>query len=118
MQSTYTSSLSNLVLQLIKHRLCLRTALGDSSIGVQWRQEDVSRLKFRLYLVLKAQSRPTEGTKFKKEVMLTLKEQEDSLAGSSLTEQTADREIMELLDSSVSLFHGRTTGAWSDGEYW
>lgn len=96
----------------------LRENLKNSYITIQWRNEDVARTRFRLSLVLQAMSRPSEAEIMKAEAMKMREEWEDALRDLRSKKQTSDKDEMELFDFGVTLWHGRTTGIWSDGLHW
>lgn len=98
----------------------LRENLTFECTTMQWRQEDVARSKFRLSLVLQAQNRPSEAGILRREAQTAL----EDLASASTSEKQGepgddqDKWEMERFDLMVALWHGRTTGLWSDGEHW
>ncbi|KAI1130879.1 hypothetical protein F5Y10DRAFT_262820 [Nemania abortiva] len=94
----------------------LREILRDSELTEEWRIQDVMRVKFRLYLVIKAQGKHGEATHVFDEMKGYLTKRRGDV---SEGDKWSDKDIMELLDGDiVTLDHGRTCGIWSNGVYW
>jgi hypothetical protein len=85
---------------------------------MQWREEDVARSKFRLSLVLRATNRPVEAEVVKAEALKMREVWADALPDLASKKEYTDKDDMEIFDFSVTLWHGRTTGIWSDGTHW
>ncbi|KAG8405172.1 hypothetical protein J3458_021849 [Metarhizium acridum] len=101
---------------LEKAEALLKEILTNSCVTMAWRDEDILRTKFRLLLVLQAR-KSEEGPieEIHGEIASSVKEARRSLpALSSYT----DEDDMKLVDFGVSIFHGRTTGIWSNGIFW
>ncbi|VUC26950.1 unnamed protein product [Clonostachys rosea] len=93
----------------------LREILKNGSVTNYWREEDIARAKFRLFLVLRAQNHLDEASQIFKEINQFIQE----LRASSLPKDSyTDQDDMALLDTSVTITHGRTAGLWSAGEFW
>lgn len=90
--------------------------LENSFLSIQWRVEDMARVKFRLSLVLKALGKSEDAVGIRDEALKMRKEFEDQLP--DMAAPQSDQAEMELFDRTVCLWHGRTTGMWSDGENW
>lgn len=90
----------------------LRQILKNGCITMQWRMEDVVRTKFRLSIILRTQNRPVEASATREEIHEYIKN--IRLTAGEYT----DEDDMKLLDFEVSIFHGRTTGVWSNGKFW
>ena len=99
------------------HRSHIRENLSFDCTTLQWRAEDIARSTFRLSVLQKAQNRPTEAANLRKEAIGILKE----LDGEDISideSEFSDEQLMEVFDNNVALWHGRTTGVWSDGIHW
>ncbi|KAJ8132647.1 hypothetical protein O1611_g977 [Lasiodiplodia mahajangana] len=95
----------------------LREILRNSTVTEEWRVQDVTRVKFRLYLVLKAQGKQDEAGEILKEIDEYLVQRRGDLPAG--TKEWTDKDDMKLLDDDiVTLDHGRTCGIWSSGEFW
>lgn len=107
-------------------RYHLRENLAFDATTMQWRTEDISRSKFRLSIVLRAQNRPSEAANLRQEALQEIQEvpgtTRERRPGGGLKgdehEDGDDKLAMEWYDLNVALWHGRTTGSWSDGEHW
>lgn len=77
-----------------------------------WRDEDVLRTVFRLLLVLQEQKEENEATEIHDEISPAIQELRQPLA---VLSSYTDEDDMKLLDFGMSIFHGRTTGIWSNG---
>ena len=101
------------------YRNLLRNILQYGSPTLLWKSEDIARVKFRLSLVLRDQSRPTEADKFRKEAFEMRRCWEDQLPEDEVNlTSKSDKTEMFLFDFGVTLWHGRTTGIWGNGEVW
>ncbi|PVH86757.1 hypothetical protein DL98DRAFT_643137 [Cadophora sp. DSE1049] len=89
----------------------LREILPLGRVNEGWRPEDITRVKFRLPIVLAAQNRFGEAAKFRAEV-------EPALSRLRPEGVATDEDDIGLLDREVSLNHGRTSKAWSKGSFW
>lgn len=92
----------------------LREILSVGRLNDGWRDEDITRVKFRLWIVLRSQNRPVEAEKLRVDFdnpLTALK------ALKSETEFT-DEDDMALLDTDVSISHGRTAGMFSSEGKW
>ena len=99
------------------YRVNLREILAVDRLHDGWTPEDVTRVKIRLWLVLRAQNRPAEAAKFY--VDLAAWRTARGSADHQLKEgDSIDEEDMALLDADVSLAHGRTAGRFSNGLFW
>jgi len=96
----------------------LRENINNSCVTMQWREEDVSRSKFRLSLVLRATNRPGEAETVRTEALKMREAWAVALPDLQTKKEYTDKEDMEIFDFGVTLWHGRTTGIWSDGTYW
>lgn len=77
------------------------------------------RVKFRLYLVLKAQEKQKEAGEILQEMESYLVKRRSGLLKTEQRGEWTDKDDMELLDGDiVTLSHGRTCGIWSNGEFW
>ncbi|KAJ8131952.1 hypothetical protein O1611_g1670 [Lasiodiplodia mahajangana] len=92
----------------------LREILSLGRVTDDWREEDVTRVKFRLSVVLGLQNQPAGAIEMFDEV----KAQLDILRASPGTGKLGDPKDMALLDANVSAVHGRTAGIWSNGTMW
>lgn len=82
-----------------------------------WREEDVERTKFRLYLVERDLGNADEAARLRAEVQERIKKLrtlEHGLEG-HLKREFTDADDMALLDANVVSWHGRTAGVWSSG---
>ncbi|KAJ8116525.1 hypothetical protein ONZ43_g4421 [Nemania bipapillata] len=103
--------------ELAKAEHGLREILRNSTVTEEWRVQDVMRVKFRLYLVLKAQRKQDEAGEVLKEMDEYLVQRRGDLPAGK--QEWTDKDDMELLDGDiVTLDHGRTCGIWSSGEFW
>ncbi|KAK2593959.1 hypothetical protein QQS21_008318 [Conoideocrella luteorostrata] len=100
---------------LEKAESLLREILTNPCVTIAWRDEDVTRTKFRLLLVLQAQKSEEGVTQIRDEVAPAIQEARRSFPVQS---SYTDEDDMKLLDFGVSIFHGRTTGIWSNGIFW
>ncbi|PMD52524.1 pfs domain-containing protein [Hyaloscypha bicolor E] len=96
----------------------LRQILELSCITLQWREEDLARTRFRLAVVLRAQGRPSEASRLCGQAKDERKKWESEMVDMIGQREFTDRDDMELFDFGVTLWHGRTTGKWSDGTHW
>lgn len=106
--------ISCLEVTLYLNRNHLREILSNSCITMQWRNEDVLRTRFRLSIVLRAQSRPMEASTLRQEIAKNLEDIRLAFGKQVYT----DEDDMKLLDFGVTIFHGRTAGIWSNGTLW
>lgn len=95
----------------------LREILENSCVTMLWREEDEARTKFRLSVVLRLQSRPTESERLRKEALEWYGKSSANI-DTTITRKYTDKDDMELFDKGVTLWHGRTTGPWSRGDMW
>jgi hypothetical protein len=95
----------------------LRTILQQNRTSEEWREADVYRVKYRLFLVLELQGRQTEANQVWAEIQEYLSTRMGETGEALLLRSR--RDIAEVLDGDiVTLDHGRTTGIWSNGTYW
>lgn len=106
--------ISNLGVNSHLPRMLLREILTNGCVTMQWRNEDIVRIKFRLSLVLGAQGRPEEASAIREEIASFL----EDIRPVSIRSDYTDEDDMKLLDFEVSIFHGRTAGIWSNGTFW
>ena len=97
------------------YRRYLCDILADGSINEEWREEDVARTKLRLSRILQAQGKPTDANNLSAQAEEYLFRRRPTV---KLGKGWTDHKFMELLDSDISLSHGRTTGIWSNGVEW
>ncbi|KAI0101705.1 hypothetical protein GGR51DRAFT_563166 [Nemania sp. FL0031] len=103
--------------ELEKAVCALKEILSNSTVTEEWRVQDVTRVKFRLYLVLKAQGKQDEAGEILKEMNAYLVQRRGDLPAG--TKEWTDKDDMGLLDGDiVTLDHGRTCGIWSNGQFW
>jgi hypothetical protein len=84
---------------------------------MQWREEDEARSKFRLGIILRLQNRPKEADALQRDAFGIRKELRGQAKVWEGREYT-DRDDMELFDKEVTIWHGRTSGIWSNGDMW
>jgi len=96
----------------------LRENIKNSCVNLQWREEDIGRSKFRLSLVLRATNRPIEAETMRTEALKTREAWATALPDLRTEKEYTDKDDMAMFDFSVTLWHGRTTGIWSDGTRW
>ncbi|KAI0855636.1 pfs domain-containing protein [Xylaria cubensis] len=91
----------------------LREILANGQQTVDWREDDIVRVKFRLSIILRAKDLSSEAD----ELLEGIK---DHIIGQRPANQTdfTDADDMALLDERVTLVHGRTAGIWSNGKVW
>ncbi|KAK3376204.1 hypothetical protein B0T24DRAFT_618221 [Lasiosphaeria ovina] len=98
----------------------LRENLKFSSLSMQWRKEDVARSKLRLAILLLGQARSGWALNLREALYAILGV--DGVHGKpeimGVGVDGLNRGLMGWFDLNVALWHGRTTGPWSDGEHW
>lgn len=78
----------------------------------------MARTRFRLAVVLRAQGRPSEASRLCIQAKDERKKWESEMEDRTRQQELTDKIEMELFDFGVTLWHGRTTGKWSDGTHW
>lgn len=80
-----------------------RDTLANSCVTMEWRNGNVTRTKFRLSILLRAQNRPGEASPMREEIARIL---EDIRLAFGWPEYR-DEDDMKLLGFEVSIFRGR-----------
>ncbi|CAI6332469.1 unnamed protein product [Periconia digitata] len=96
----------------------LRRTLDNNLQSVQWRNEDLARSQYRLGLVLASMNRPSEAQRMLEEARELQKTWYDDLPEKFKESDVGQDVAMEGFDFGVTLWHGRTTGIFSNGTYW
>ncbi|KAK0628901.1 pfs domain-containing protein [Bombardia bombarda] len=96
----------------------LRRIIEVGRLSIGWRQEDITRIKFRLSVVLAAQNRQKEARTLRAECNQSLESLVGAAAAGAGLEEATDESVMALLDAAVTMIHGRTAGIWSNGVRW
>ncbi|KAM0347638.1 hypothetical protein ACHAPU_004651 [Fusarium lateritium] len=97
---------------LVKAESGLREALEHGHETVEWREEDIVRVKFRLSIVLRTREETVEAKELSYEMTRHVRNLRASVA------EFTDADDMALLDWQVTLDHFRTAGIWSNGSAW